>query len=248
MSPGAGRRPRRVSTYVLIPGAGGMPFYWHRVAPLLEAAGHAVAVVDLPGPDPEAGLPEYTDLVVAAAGDADDVILVGQSMGAFPAVAACERLPVVQLVLLNAMIPAPGETPGEWFEGTDSASARVAAAHAGGYPVEFDLETYFLHDVPPEVAEAGAEEDRPEADVAFGQPCAVAAWPDVPTVVLAGEHDRMFPLAFQRRLARERLGLEPVVVPGGHLNALSEPEAVAAALLAAADQVYSPSSRSAYAS
>ncbi|MDX6702025.1 MAG: hypothetical protein QOF26_2251, partial [Baekduia sp.] len=44
--------------------------------------------------------------------------------------------------------------------------------------------------------------------------------------------DRFFPLTFQQRVAAERLGLEPLVLPGGHLNALSQPDAVAGALLA----------------
>ena len=48
--------------------------------------------------------------------------------------------------------------------------------------------------------------------------------------MLAGRDDRFFPLDFQRRVARERLGLDVVELPGGHLNALSEPEAVASAL------------------
>ena len=43
------------------------------------------------------------------------------------------------------------------------------------------------------------------------------------TVVLAGRDDRFFPLEFQRRIARDRLGLEADVVPGGHLVALSYP-------------------------
>ena len=35
--------------------------------------------------------------------------------------------------------------------------------------------------------------------------------------------DRFFPLEFQRRVARERLGTDIDVVPGGHLAALSRP-------------------------
>jgi anti-sigma regulatory factor (Ser/Thr protein kinase) len=56
--------------------------------------------------------------------------------------------------------------------------------------------------VPPAVAAAGASQQRPEADIAFGQPCAFRRWPDVPTTVLAGRDDRFFPLDFQRRVAR----------------------------------------------
>ena len=57
-----------MSTYVLIPGAGGTAWYWHLVEPLLRDAGHEAIAVDLPGDDPAAGLPEYTHLVIDAIG------------------------------------------------------------------------------------------------------------------------------------------------------------------------------------
>jgi pimeloyl-ACP methyl ester carboxylesterase len=53
------------------------------------------------------------------------------------------------------------------------------------------------------------------------------AWPDVPTRVLTGSGDRFFPAEFQRRLARDRLGITPDQMPGGHLLALSRPTEVA---------------------
>ena len=86
--------------------------------------------------------------------------------------------------------------------------------------------------MPADVLAAGERHQRPEADIVFGQPCAFERWPDVPTTVLAGRDDRFFPLAFQREVARERLGLDVVEVPGGHLAALSQPEAVADAITA----------------
>jgi pimeloyl-ACP methyl ester carboxylesterase len=49
------------------------------------------------------------------------------------------------------------------------------------------------------------------------------AWPDVPTRVLVGREDRLFPADFQRRIARERLAIDADVIPGGHLIALSHP-------------------------
>jgi pimeloyl-ACP methyl ester carboxylesterase len=211
--------------FVLIPGAGGAAWYWHRVTPLLEDA----VALDLPADDPHAGLPEYVQLVVDAA-DGEPVVLVAQSMGGFTALPAVARLDVRHLFLLNAMIPAPGETAGDWWGNTGSEAARVQAAREGGYAEEFDLDTYFLHDVPPEIAAGGEDEQRPEADIAFEQPCDFEAWPDVPTTVLSGRDDRFFPLAFQRRVARERVGQDVVELPGGHLNALSEPRAVVDAM------------------
>jgi pimeloyl-ACP methyl ester carboxylesterase len=93
------------------------------------------------------------------------------------------------------------------------------------------LETYFLHDVDPAVAAEGEQYQRNEDDIGFQDPCDINAWPDVPTRVVAGADDRFFPLALQQRVARERLGLDPTVVPGGHLAALSYPADLAAVLL-----------------
>ena len=47
---------RLMATYVLIPGAGGDAWYWHRVVPELEARGHDVVAVDLPAADEFGGL------------------------------------------------------------------------------------------------------------------------------------------------------------------------------------------------
>ena len=212
-----------MSRFILIPGAGGAAWYWHRVVPELRARGHEAVAVDLPGADERADLPEYADAVIAAVGSHRDAVVVAQSMGGFTAPVVCERVPVSLLVLVNAMIPLPGETAGDWWGDTGWEPARVAAAQAGGYPAEFDLATYFLHDVPADVAAAGEAHNFPEADIAFGQPCPVERWPDVPTRVVAGRDDRFFPLDFQRRVARDRLGLNVDVVPGGHLVALSRP-------------------------
>lgn len=220
-----------VSTFVLVPGAGGTASFWYRVVPLLKAQGHEAIAVDLPGADESAGLPEYTELVVRAMTGREDLVVVAQSMGAFTAPMACARVPARLLVLVNAMIPRPGETPGEWWGNTGSQEARVAAARDGGYPAEFDLETYFLHDLPPEVLASGEASGGAETDIAFGQPCAIDRWPDVPTRVIAGRDDRFFPLDFQRHVAKDRLGLDAEVVPGGHLAALSYPAELSAQLL-----------------
>ena len=54
----------------------------------------------------------------------------------------------------------------------------------------------------------------------------------MPTTVLAGREDRLFPFDFQVRVAQERLDLEVEPLPGGHLVALSQPTALADRLLA----------------
>jgi pimeloyl-ACP methyl ester carboxylesterase len=216
-----------MTAFVLIPGAGGAAWYWSRVVPLLQGAGRDAVAVDLPGDDENAGLPEYARLVIEAIGERDDVVLVAQSLGAFTAPLACSRAAVRELVLVNAMIPVPGETPGAWWDNTGWAAAQRNAATAHGYSTEFDAGTYFLHDVPPEVAAEGETHQRSEANAVFESVCNFAEWPRIPTRILTGEGDRFFPVGFQRRVAHERLGLEPDVVPGGHLLALANPDGVA---------------------
>lgn len=220
-----------MKTFVLIPGAGGAAWYWHRVVPLLQAAGHEAIAVDLPGDDEHAGLQEYTHQVVDTIGDRDDVVLVAQSMGGFTAPLVAAAIPVDGLVLVNAMIPVPGETPNAWWENTEWAQAREATAKDRGYDTTLDLDVYFLHDVAPEVAAAGAPHQRPEADAAFQSVCDFPAWPPIPLRVVAGADDRFFPAAFQQTLARQRLAVEADVLPGGHLIALSQPDLLATYLL-----------------
>jgi pimeloyl-ACP methyl ester carboxylesterase len=65
----------------------------------------------------------------------------------------------------------------------------------------------------------------------FGDPWPLAAWPDLPTTVLSSTEDRLFPVEFQDRIARERLGITPRRLPGGHLVALSRPAELAQLIL-----------------
>jgi len=202
-----------MATYVLIHGAGSDSWYWHLVAPRLRALGHDVVAVDLPCDDDAAGLPEYTDTVVEAIGDRRDLILVAQSLGGFTAPLVCERRPVALLVLVAAMTPRPGESAGEWWANT---------GHE--FPDPFDPAIVFTHDVPDELAAASLQHLREQSGTPFDKPWPLDAWPDVPTRFLLCRDDRFFPAEFQRRVVRDRLGIVPDEMDGGHLPALARPE------------------------
>jgi hypothetical protein len=77
---------------------------------------------------------------------------------------------------------------------------------------------------------AAAGPPREPAGIPFRQPCAFQHWPYVPVKVLIGAGDRFFPAGFQRRLAKDRLGIDAVEIPGGHLVALSNPVGLAGRL------------------
>jgi pimeloyl-ACP methyl ester carboxylesterase len=213
-------------TYVLIPGAGGEAWYWHRVVAELDRRGRAGLAVDLPAADDTAGLSDYVDAVLRTIRDRRQLVLVAQSLGGFTAPIVCERVPVDLLVLVNAMIPAPGESGEKWWTNTGHEQARAEQAAKDGRRVsaEFDPFEEFFHDVPQDVVdEAIRRGEPPQSGTPMSEPSPLTAWPDVPTRVLTARDDRFFPAEFQRRVSRERLGITPDELPGGHLVALSHP-------------------------
>ena len=201
-----------MAVYVLIHGAGSDSWYWHLVIPELKELGHDVVAVDLPCDDDTAGLSDYADTVVKAAGDRTGVILVAQSLAGFTAPLVSDRFRARLLVLVNAMVPRPGESAGEWWANT---------GHV--FPDPFDPEVAFVHDLPPQLAAESTRHVRPQSDTVFDQPWPLAVWPNVPTRVLLCRDDRFFPAEFQRRMVRERLGIIPDEMDGGHLPALARP-------------------------
>src|ERR687898_3163221 len=198
-----------MTTYVLIHGAASDSWYWHLVVPELRARGHDVVAPDLPCDDDSAGLAEYADTVVDAIGDRTDLVVVAQSLGGFTAPLVCDRASVNLLVLLNAMVPSPGESAGEWWVNTGHAKARAeqAARDGRGLAADEDLRDAFFHDVSPEVtAEAWARGEPHQTGTPFKQPWPLPTWPDVPTRYLQGRDDRFFPVEFQRRVVGEGVG------------------------------------------
>jgi pimeloyl-ACP methyl ester carboxylesterase len=215
-----------MATFALIHGAGSDGWYWHLVEPELRAAGHETVAPDLPCDDETAGLREYTEAVVnAIGGRTSDVVVVGQSLGAFTAPLVAERVDAARLVLVAPMVPRPGETAGAWWTNTGWDQIHAPLDET------FDPEVEFFHDVPPEVkADAFAHGVREQAGRVFGDPWPLAAWPDIETHVIVGRRDRFFPLDFQRRVVHERLGFAPDEVDSGHLPAFSQPHTLASVL------------------
>jgi pimeloyl-ACP methyl ester carboxylesterase len=216
-------------TYVLIPGAGSSGWLWHLVEADLRGRGHDVVAVDLPCDDDAAGLAEYVDTTMRAIGDRQDLVLVGHSMGGFTAPLVCEQVPVRLMVLIAAMVPVPGEPPGEWWENTGWHAARAAQLARDG---DDSPEATFLHDVSPELVTAVNEHVRDQSGTPFEKPWPLARWPDVATKFVVCTEDRFFPAPFLRRVVEERLGIEPDDLVAGHLPMLSRPHELAERLVA----------------
>jgi pimeloyl-ACP methyl ester carboxylesterase len=204
-----------MATYVLIHGAGDVGWYWHLVEAALRERGHDVVAPDLPCEDDSAGLAQYAEAVIDAIGDRGDLVVVAQSFGAFTAPLVCERAATDVLILVAPMIPAPGESPADYWTNTGYADEERES---------FDDEiALFYHDVPSELAAEALKRGRAQSEARMHDSWPLKAWPDVPTRVLLCRDDRLFPPPFIRRIAEERLGIIPDEIDGGHTPALSRP-------------------------
>jgi hypothetical protein len=216
--------------FVLIPGAGTDPRVFGTTIDALADLGHEAVAPPLPLDDDAATPSDHADAVAAGIPGRQGVVVVAQSLGAFAGPLVAERVPVARLVLLAPMIPKPGETAGEWWDNTGHAEAIAGLLARHGPMRDWGPEAFgevFLHDVDPEVARENERFSGAPGAGMFSEPWPLAAWPDVPTRVLAPRGDRLFPLPFQRRVARERLGREVDVMPGGHLPMLARPRELA---------------------
>ena len=215
--------PRRktIATYVLIHGAGDVGWYWHLVEPELRKRGHDVVVIDLPVDDDSAGLSRYADVVIDAIGDRGTLVVVAQSFGGYVAPIVCDRVPARLLVLVAAMVPAPGESAEAMFANTGYAPPnRVDSS---------DL-AVFYHDVDPALAAEALAKSRRQSATPSKEPWPLTAWPDVPTRYLLCRNDRLLPAEWVRRVVRDRLGIIPDEMDSGHTPALSHPRELVARL------------------
>lgn len=217
-----------MATYVLIHGAASRPWHWHLLEAELQRRGHDVVTPDLPCDDDTAGLQEYADAVVHAIDVADaaeqDLVLVAHSLAGFTAPLVAARRPVQMLVLLNAMVPSPGEPPGDWWAATGHADAANGQDDSGDGGSSVDV---FFHDLRSDEAAAARAVLRDQSSTPFALPWPLDAWPDVLTQVLVARDDRLFPAAFQHRVLHQRLGLAAEEIDGGHFVALSRPTELA---------------------
>jgi pimeloyl-ACP methyl ester carboxylesterase len=228
-----------MALFILVHGAGDTGWSWHRLVSVLRERGHEVIAPDLPGDDESLTLVDYADAVVDAVDGRRGGIVVGHSFGGFTAPIVAERLRADALVMLAAMIPEPGESPGDWWSNTGFAAAvREQADRDGGLTGNDDPFVGFYHDVPRELAEEAMSRERAHpSEASMAEPWPLVSWPSVPTTFIVCTEDRFFPPAFLRELARGRLGVDATEIRGGHCVALSRPEELASMLAECAAEV-----------
>ena len=205
-----------MATFAFVHGAWHGGWAWDVVRPELESRGHRVVAPDLPCEDVDAGVEEYAAVVRAALGGDEDAIVVGHSLGGL----TIPFVPGRAHVFLCALVGGTGWS-GVFVPGFGDARVRdelgrsyypdpAAAARELQYPAELAPLAAKLRRQAP--FDAGAHE----------LPGAVAY------VVCA--NDAVIRPEWQRHLARDVLGVEPLELEAGHSPMLSHPRELAALL------------------
>jgi pimeloyl-ACP methyl ester carboxylesterase len=218
-----------VTEFVLIHSTGQGAAGWDRVVRALAGRGHTAHAVELPD-DPDLAAAEYAEFVSQQVGDVTAPVVLAHS-GSGPLLPAAARmLAAPRQVWLAAWVPDESAT----FAEEVSAHAETAfnPEWIGKDPTEDD-----------EVAAAFVYHDCDQATLAWALSTRRAFVPravyheqielarEIPSTYIVASQDRTIRPEWQRRMARERLGVEPIEIETGHCPNVSQPDALAAILV-----------------
>jgi pimeloyl-ACP methyl ester carboxylesterase len=228
-----------VATFGLVHGAGHGAWCWERLIPALAALGHRACAMDLPCDDPTAGARQYAEAVDRGLPPADDLILVGHSLGGLtiPLVAALR--PVRRLVFLCALIPVFGRSLVEQMAAEPEMFHAVLRGHPGRVSDpdgttwlrdEATARELYYHDCASEDVRWAFGRLRPQAVAPRREPCPLSSWPAGERAYVVCREDRALSPDWSRRAARERLGVTPIELDGSHSPFISRPADLAGVL------------------
>jgi pimeloyl-ACP methyl ester carboxylesterase len=233
---------------LLLHGIGGGQAIWRDTLPALAGAGVRAAAVDFPGYGASPGAPTLDAMVgavqaVVAALNAERTVLLGHSMGGMVAQELLARSPAaVQGLVLACTSAAFGRPEGDWQ--ARFVAERLAPLDAGlGMPgmAQRLVPGMVAPAAPPAAVEFAIEvmSRVPEASYRTALR-AVAAFDRrealpriaVPTLCLAGEHDRTAPPDVMQRMAQRIPGADyRCLENAGHIANVEQPAAFHAAVI-----------------
>lgn len=230
------------TTFGLIHGAWHGAWCWEPLMAELERRGHRAVAVDLPCADPTVTTVDNAAQVVEAlaeanAAGADDVVVVGHSLGGIVAPVVAQLRPVRKVVLLAALVPRPGRSLTDVMRSEPECTTEdfdKAPRHFGDHgAVTWDPDVaagLFFRACEPETARWAAARLRPQVWTTSQEITPLERWPDCEIVSIVCADDEVLAPEWSRRIARDVLGVEPVELPGGHSPMLSHPSDLANAL------------------
>lgn len=222
--------------FLLLHGACHGGWCWDGVAARLRAAGHRATAPDLPCDDTSAGLAEYASTALAAlGGDTGDLVVVGHSLGALVVPIVASRVRTRRMVMVAGMIGAPGQSLASLAEVDADRDLPLGAG-----ALDFDRERRFRFTAPAARRLLYPDCRAEDADAAIArlryqrslrtEVADFDRWPDTEVVSVVCAEDLVVNPAWSDRVARERLGVAPVYLAGGHSPFLGRPAELAAVL------------------
>lgn len=215
-----------MATFALLHGAWHDPWCWEPLATRLEEMGHITVAPDLPLHDPEAVYMQRIQAVIDALEGADDeVVVVAHSQSSALGPLVVSSRPVSGLVYLcprMGAIDLPDRAPAPFRKAIPFPPARPDGTTAWDPDVAREV---MYPRLPPEIAHELARRLRPMAMPPDEYP--LHEHPDLPTSLIYAADDELFEPSFERFVARDVLGIDPIEVPGGHFQMLENPDALA---------------------
>lgn len=218
-----------MATFCLLHGAWHDPSCWESLARCLLDRGHEVVAPDLPFHDPDAGWEARVRPALEATADVDGtLVVVGHSLASGYAPLVTGARPGALLVHLCPRLgpfPSPSGAPATFREGGPSPTRQPDGTTAW----DTDAAVGAMYGrLDPEDARARARRLRPLADVPDAYP--LPGHPEVPTALIYAADDEFFAPDWERFMARELLGIEPIEIAGGHFPMLEDPNGLAEVL------------------
>jgi pimeloyl-ACP methyl ester carboxylesterase len=215
-----------VAAFCLIHGAWHEPSCWDELTPLLMDRGHRVVTPDLPLQDPKAGFDERIAPALEAIDGVDGrLVVVGHSQGtAYSSLVAAAKpgsLLVHLCPRLGGFEP-PAGAPQPFREGVPF--PETGSDGTSAWDEDVAMEALYAR-VPPPRAEMLAGRLRPMAMPQGDYP--LGSHPSNTTVLIYAAEDELFEPEFEKFMARELIGVEPIEIPGGHFPMVEDPEALA---------------------
>lgn len=226
-----------MSTFCLVNGSTQNPLCWKLLVAELARHGQRTITPSLPVDEPAASGTRYAEVIAAALEAADDdVILVGHSASGMFIPLVPSLRSISRLVYLAALIPKPGLSIRDQpvAEPDILNPAWLAACHASNDPFANDevAVEFLFHDCEAEAKSLGlATRMKMYAEGAVTEIFPLAALPEVKSSYIVCSDDRTISPAWSRRTARERLGVDPIELPGGHCPYLSRASMLAEVLV-----------------
>lgn len=232
---------------VLVHGAFAGAWCWEPVFPELQAAGHDVVAIDLPGagedhtPVEEVTLDAYAERICEALSEQPEPsVLVGHSMGGIAITQAAARCPdkISLMVYVCAFLPQDAQSLVDLASQPEGADDQIQANMVvEGDPPVASLPGAAARDAvynccTDEQAAWGIERRRPMALVPFVTPVSLgdSGAADLPRVYVHCAQDHSIPPALQRRMVSESPCQEVVELDTDHSPYLSKTSELAAAL------------------